>query len=80
MFPWRALAPFFAITIAYLLYTGFPLFRFGFNWISYANDDMANYCLGAHRVHDRAVWTRSLQRADDHSFVGGSWRSTRLNP
>ena len=35
---------------------------------------------GAHRVHDRAVWTRSLQRADDHSFVGGSWRSTRLNP
>jgi pyridoxamine 5'-phosphate oxidase len=35
---------------------------------------------GAHRVHDRAVWTRSLQRADDYSFVGGSWRSTRLNP
>jgi pyridoxamine 5'-phosphate oxidase len=35
---------------------------------------------GAHRVHDRAVWTRSLQRADDYSFVGGPWRSTRLNP
>jgi pyridoxamine 5'-phosphate oxidase len=35
---------------------------------------------GAHRVHDRAVWTRSLQRADDYSFVGDSWRSTRLNP
>ena len=35
---------------------------------------------GAHRVHDRAVWTRSLQRADDYSFAGGPWRSTRLNP
>jgi pyridoxamine 5'-phosphate oxidase len=35
---------------------------------------------GTYRVHDRAVWTRSLQRADDYSFVGGSWRSTRLNP
>src|SRR5207248_2972390 len=21
--------------------------RFGFNWLSYGNDDMANYCLGA---------------------------------
>jgi pyridoxamine 5'-phosphate oxidase len=35
---------------------------------------------GAYRVHDRAVWTRSLRRADDYSFVGGSWHSTRLNP
>jgi pyridoxamine 5'-phosphate oxidase len=35
---------------------------------------------GAHRVHDRAVWTRSLQRADDCSFAGSAWRSTRLNP
>jgi pyridoxamine 5'-phosphate oxidase len=35
---------------------------------------------GANRVHDRAVWTRSLQPADDYSFVGGPWRSTRLNP
>jgi pyridoxamine 5'-phosphate oxidase len=35
---------------------------------------------GAHRVHDRAVWTRQLQRADEHSFAGGPWRNTRLNP
>ena len=35
---------------------------------------------GASRVHDRAVWTRSLQRADEYSFTGGPWRSTRLNP
>lgn len=35
---------------------------------------------GAHRVHDRAVWARPLQRADEYSFAGGSWHSTRLNP
>ncbi len=35
---------------------------------------------GAYRVHDRAVWTRPLQRADEYSFTGGPWRSTRLNP
>ena len=31
------------------------------------------------RVHDRAVWTRSLARADG-AFTGGPWRSTRLEP
>ena len=35
---------------------------------------------GAHRIHDRAVWKRSLHRADEYSFAGDSWRSTRLNP
>jgi pyridoxamine 5'-phosphate oxidase len=35
---------------------------------------------GANRVHDRAVWTRPLQPADEHAFTGGRWRSTRLNP
>jgi len=48
-FPWRKLAPFFLIVVGYLLYTGWPMLRFGFNWISYGNDDMANYCLAAER-------------------------------
>jgi pyridoxamine 5'-phosphate oxidase len=43
-------------------------------------DTIELWAEGANRVHDRAVWTRSLQRADDYSFVGGAWRSTRLNP
>jgi pyridoxamine 5'-phosphate oxidase len=34
---------------------------------------------GANRVHDRAVWTRSLTR-DGDGFGGGSWRATRLYP
>jgi pyridoxamine 5'-phosphate oxidase len=31
------------------------------------------------RVHDRAVWSRALARADD-GFTGGAWRATRLEP
>lgn len=34
---------------------------------------------GANRVHDRAVWTRSLTR-DGDGFRGGSWHATRLYP
>jgi len=47
--PWRQLAPFGVVLLGFLLYTGWPLFLFGFNWISYGNDDMANYCLAADR-------------------------------
>ena len=31
------------------------------------------------RAHDRALWTRSLQRTES-GFDGGPWRSTRLQP
>ena len=31
------------------------------------------------RAHDRAVWTRALQRTET-GFTGGSWRATRLQP
>jgi pyridoxamine 5'-phosphate oxidase len=31
------------------------------------------------RAHDRALWTRSLQRTGD-SFSGSRWRATRLQP
>lgn len=47
--PWRQLAPFLVVTLAYLLYTGWPLLTYGFNWVSYGNDDMTNYCLAADR-------------------------------
>lgn len=35
---------------------------------------------GAGRVHERAVWRRTLQPRDAHSFSAGAWQSTRLNP
>lgn len=35
---------------------------------------------GPNRVHDRAVWKRSLEPCDDYSFTGGQWEATRLYP
>ena len=35
---------------------------------------------GAYRVHDRAVWRRTLTPRDEYSFVGSAWEATRLYP
>lgn len=35
---------------------------------------------GADRIHDRARWERSLTRHDEHSFDGGPWTASRLQP
>jgi pyridoxamine 5'-phosphate oxidase len=35
---------------------------------------------GPGRVHDRAIWKRSLSPRDEFSFNCGSWSATRLNP
>lgn len=47
--PWRELWKFAALATLFVVYAGWPMFKFGFNWISYGNDDMANYCLAADR-------------------------------
>lgn len=49
VFPWRQLRPYLLLVLLFTVYAGWPMFRFGFNWISYGNDDMANYCLAADR-------------------------------
>ena len=48
-FPWRQLRWFLIPTVLFVIYAGWPMMRYGFNWISYGNDDMANYCLAADR-------------------------------
>ena len=48
-FPWRQLRWFLIPTLLFVAYAGWPMLRYGFNWISYGNDDMANYCLAADR-------------------------------
>ncbi|MDH3534104.1 MAG: pyridoxamine 5'-phosphate oxidase [Gammaproteobacteria bacterium] len=35
---------------------------------------------GRGRIHDRARWERSLERAADDTFATGAWTSTRLQP
>jgi hypothetical protein len=47
--PWRTVGWFALIALLGLALSGWPMFLYGFDWVSYANDDMANYCLGAQR-------------------------------
>jgi hypothetical protein len=54
--PVRALAPFFLVVVFSLIWTGWPLLRFGFGWLSYVNDDYINYCLAAERFKDFGFW------------------------
>jgi len=47
--PWRDLRVPGILMLVALALTGWPIVRFGFNWISFGNDDMANYVLAAQR-------------------------------
>jgi len=52
-FPTRRYLPFAATLVVAALITGRPMFEFGFQWVSIANDDMANYVLSARRFLQR---------------------------
>lgn len=54
--PTRALLPFVAVAVFSLLWTGWPMLRFGFAWLSYVNDDFVNYCFAAERFKDFSFW------------------------
>jgi hypothetical protein len=45
--PAKRLVPFLGVLMLAALLTGYPLLRYGFDWVSFGNDDMANYSLGA---------------------------------
>ena len=59
--PWRQLLPFVLVAIGFVLYVGWPALRFGFSWISYGNDDMANYVLAAERFLRHGYYELPLQ-------------------
>jgi hypothetical protein len=42
--------PFVVLALFALLATGWPMLKFGLDWVSFCNDDMANYCMGVERV------------------------------
>ncbi len=50
VFPLKDYFPFAGIFLLALSLTGYPLLQFGFDWVSYVNDDMTNYCLLAARL------------------------------
>jgi hypothetical protein len=45
----RQYLPFALVLVMGALLVAWPMFMFGFNWVSYANDDMADYALMAQR-------------------------------
>lgn len=49
IFPLKRLLPFIVILVAALFLAARPMFSYGFDWVSFSNDDMANYCLAAQR-------------------------------
>lgn len=54
--PWRPYLPFAGIFLLTALLTGGPMFEFGFNWLAYCNDDMANYVLAGHRFVENSYF------------------------
>lgn len=54
--PMRRLLPFAVVLVTAAVVTGYPMFRYGFNWVSYGNDDMANYSLGAKLFLDHGAF------------------------
>ena len=42
--------------IVVLVFASWPLIWFGFDWLGVANDDMANYCLGAQRFYNEGFF------------------------
>ena len=53
--PLRQLMPFCIVLVAAFLLTGYPLFLYGFNWVSYVNDDMITYVQSAHYFADHGL-------------------------
>ena len=48
--------------------TFWPLLKYGLNWISYANDDMTNFVLGAQRFYSNGFF----DRIDYSNLLGGT--------
>lgn len=70
--PLRHYWPFALVLFVALLVTGSSLLNFGFAWLSYTNDDMANYCLGALRFLHQGYYTfpdiKQLVQGRDYSL------------
>ena len=65
--PWRQVAPFGGVLALALVLTGRPMFEYGLHWMSYCNDDMANYALGTRLLRENGV----SDRPDPEEFTTG---------
>ncbi len=56
--PVRRYLPFAALFLLAFSLVSWPMFKYGFNWVSISNDDMANYCLTAQRLYKYGYFER----------------------
>ena len=56
--PWRTLAPFLALLPLAFVLTCRPALEFGFNWLSFSNEDMINYASTAQRLIDYPFYSQ----------------------
>lgn len=56
IFPASKIAAFAGVLLLAALATGYPLLFYGFDWVSYCNDDMATYVLGAQLLFKQAYF------------------------
>ena len=56
--PFRRYIPFAAVFLLAFSVTSWPMFKYGLNWVSISNDDMANYCLTAQRLFKYGYFER----------------------
>jgi len=71
-FPRKRFFQFYGLLFVALAISGRPMLRYGFDWLSFANGDMANYCLGAKRFLNHgyfdALNLEDLYRGKDYSL------------
>ncbi len=63
--PWRTVGPFAALLVLGLALSARPSFEFGFDWLSYVNEDMTNYASTAQRLVDYPFYALPPQAAID---------------
>jgi hypothetical protein len=56
IFPGKQILPFVIVLVVAGAIAGYPLARYGFNWISYGNGDMSSYVMSAHRFADHGYY------------------------
>jgi len=63
--PWKALLFFVPLVVIAFILVAWPQLIFGFNWVSFSNDDMINYSLAADRLVAHSFYHLPQMRPDE---------------
>lgn len=73
--PWKLLLVFVPLIAVAFALIAWPQFIFGFNWVSFSNDDMVNYSLAADRLVSHGFYQLPQMRPDEifRGFNASYW-------